>query len=1058
MKPFAPACLLWMLGILTPGICFGQLPFGSITGVVRDPSGGVIGGAAVQVVNRATGQIRTTTTAEEGEYAVPALAPGQYGISVEAGGFQRSARAAIVETGSTTRADFDLRVGDVSDFVTVPAASPQIHYDAPTVGGVITSDQITGLPLNGRSFLDLAKLEPGVQAPTGANRNRTIVAILGAPATNVGGARFTIDGGDVTSVGLGGSQMGFSQEAVQEFQVATVNFDLSSGMTDAGAINVVTRAGGNQLKASAFYFFRDHNLAAYPALRRDPDNPDPYFQRQQFGLALGGALRRDRVFYFGNWERNDQRAVAATTLLAPDFAPLSRITASPLAGDLFSVRLDGKIDRAHTIFARYSRDGSRAFGPTAAISGGSPNAYPSNWNRVVARADQSLVALTSVLRTNLLNDLRVSAFVIRSSVDSPAAQDCAGCLGLGAPAINIPQAGLVIGNSTAIDNVGSRFHLNDSLTWQRRAHRLRLGANWEHNRERNLVWSNQPVTMTLFSPARVRAYNAQPGVSAAQRISMPTAFSTIDDILQLPLQSVTVGVGDPAITQENGGTVRRWATVWLYAEDAWRLHDRLTMTYGVGWGFDGVLNHDLRKPALLAPILGPDALGPTRHNWTNFAPVVGMAWTPSADGKTVFRAGAGRFYRSHGLTSSLDAERVALGPPGLGRQDLPGSSILNWIPGIPGLPLNAPLEFRTSPTLFTGADLMAILPSIRAGLARNLANADPTVQQIQISKQAPRAIFPLDVPNPSAVHLNLGIQRELALGWVLSADAVYRGFSHVPQGGGSIDLNHFNSVRGAAVPRCTTGAQADDPHAFCSLGPINVQKAPFRFTYTGLVARIEKRLSKEFQVLGSYAYSRNSGTNTGNGFNLDDWLQNRGPAATDYTHILNIAGVLRLPAHVDLGFNFSFVSAPPFSAYVGGVDFNGDGTTGDLLPGTTVNVFNRGMGRADLERLVAQFDQQYAGATDPLNTAIPQVRLPAQYSFGDNFHTLDLRVSRSFLTGPRVRVSLIGEAFNLYNASNLSLYSGDLTSPAFGQPSSRVSQIFGSGGPRSFQLAARASF
>ena len=181
---------------------------------------------------------------------------------------------------------------------------------------------------------------------------------------------------------------------------------------------------------------------------------------------------------------------------------------------------------------------------------------------------------------------------------------------------------------------------------------------------------------------------------------------------------------------------------------------------------------------------------------------------------------------------------------------------------------------------------------------------------------------------------------------------MYRRFSHVPQGGGSIDLNHYNSVHGAAVPRCSTGAEAADPHASCSLGPINVQVVPFRFTYKGLIARVEKRLSNGFQLLGSYAYSRNAGTNIGNGFNLDNWLQNRGPAPTDFTHILNVAGVLRLPARFDVGFNFSLASAPPFSAYVGGIDFNGDGTTGDLLPGTTVNAFNRGMGRADLERLL----------------------------------------------------------------------------------------------------------
>ena len=107
---------------------------------------------------------------------------------------------------------------------------------------------------------------------------------------------------------------------MQEFQVSTVNFDLSAGMTDAGAINVVTRAGGNQPHANIFYFFRDHNLAAYPALNRDQSNPDPFFQRQQFGFSLGGPIRRDQIFYFANWEHKPrdtglriQRAAGVST-------------------------------------------------------------------------------------------------------------------------------------------------------------------------------------------------------------------------------------------------------------------------------------------------------------------------------------------------------------------------------------------------------------------------------------------------------------------------------------------------------------------------------------------------------------------------------------------------------------------------------------------------------------------------------------------------------------------------------------------------------------------------
>lgn len=160
-----------------------------------------------------------------------------------------------------------------------------------------------------------------------------------------------------------------------------------------------------------------------------------------------------------------------------------------------------------------------------------------------------------------------------------------------------------------------------------------------------------------------------------------------------------------------------------------------------------------------------------------------------------------------------------------------------------------------------------------------------------------------------------------------------------------------------------------------------------------------------------------------------------------------------------LGFNFAYTGAPPLNAYVGGIDFNGDGTRDDLLPDTTVNVFNRSLGRADLARLVAQFNQTQAGRLDAKGVTIPQLTLPANYSLGDNFHSLDLRLSRTFVWEKRWSLTLLAEVFNAYNAANLSGHSGNLAaSDTFGQPDARFSQVFGSGGPRAFQLAARVSF
>jgi hypothetical protein len=130
-----------------------------------------------------------------------------------------------------------------------------------------------------------------------------------------------------------------------------------------------------------------------------------------------------------------------------------------------------------------------------------------------------------------------------------------------------------------------------------------------------------------------------------------------------------------------------------------------------------------------------------------------------------------------------------------------------------------------------------------------------------------------------------------------------------------------------------------------------------RAIYKGLLLKADKRLPHGFQILGSYAFSRNVGTNAGNGFNLDNWQLNQGPLGSDETQILNLAGTTRLRYGFELGPNFSYSSAPPFSAFIGGIDFNGGGTTGDLLPGTTANAFNRGLGRDDLATLVGEFNQ-----------------------------------------------------------------------------------------------------
>jgi hypothetical protein len=218
------------------------------------------------------------------------------------------------------------------------------------------------------------------------------------------------------------------------------------------------------------------------------------------------------------------------------------------------------------------------------------------------------------------------------------------------------------------------------------------------------------------------------------------------------------------------------------------------------------------------------------------------------------------------------------------------------------------------------------------------------------------------------------------------------------------------------------------------------------------------------QFLASYALGSIKGSNgtevPGNGFNIDNWFENYGPLPTDRRHVLNLSGSVDLPRQFQVSFSVSAYSRPPFSPYVNGVDFNGDGTLSDLLPGITANQFNRGLDKEDLTSLVTRYNQQFANRLTLGGQTAPLLVLPSSIGFNDTFFTQDLRVGRTFsLRSERVRLSLFGEVFNVLNTANLVQYDGNIANPAgFAQPGARSTQIFGSGGPRAFQLGMRVSF
>lgn len=1051
---FLRVALFFCFLLGTVGSLLGQLPSGGMAGAVWDSTGAVVPDARLVARSVVTGLERTTATNPGGSFAFPLLPPGVYELDVHAEGFQNPRKRVVVQTGATTRVEIELAVDVLEQVVEALDTLPELRYDWHGVDGVVSRFQIENLPLNGREFLQLSILEPGVTAaPRGGFFTRQFdVSVLGASSNQT---RYTLDGSPIHNPLSGGTPQNASQEVVQEFQVQTVNFDLATGLTGAGAVNVVTRSGGNELHGSGFFFFRDNNLSAYPALRREPRNPDPFFARRQWGFRVGGPILRDRVFFFTNLEQSNQDGVFTIQPRSPDFASFGGIFPSPFDSTQVSARFDVRVNEKNMAFLRYSHNGNDGFAPPT----GQGN-LPSNWSANSNWVDQSVGSLSSVVRPNLINELRFSYWYWQSRNLPPDRSNCPGeCVGLGLPEISILGSDLVAGNFVLTPQGGDtrRYHLTDNVSWQRGRHSMRFGFEWQYERSGGFLEFVEPASMVLYSPEIVRAFNADPRVPPQARIPLPDSFQTLDDVLQLPLVGFSVGFGDPTLPPRFAFDEARNDHLWrLYWQDSWRLRSRLTLNYGLSYFYHPDLaNHTLSKPEFLEPVLGKDGLRPTRRDRNNFGPMLGFAWNVSRDNRTVVRAGSGVYYELP-LDSLRLRELSTIGPRGAGRFIVDGSIVPNPVPGVPGVPLFTPLNFPNGPTNFRGSQVLQILPEVKVLLERQLgdpSNTDLGVRNIEIFRQG-TGLIARDFATPYSIHVNAGIQRELATHLVVSVDYVYR--RSVRQNMGDIDLNHWGNVRGPVIRPCQ-GLEFLDETAQCSTGPITAQVSGGLATYQGLLVKLEKRWSGRYQLRGSYALSSNHGFN--GIIDNDDWFASQGPRDADRRHVFTFSGIADLPWGLRLSGVSKILSGPPFRAQLFGLDLDGDGTLNDLLPSTGWNELNRGLDAEAFRMRVSEFNSSVAGGLTPAGQPIPALALPEQFAFGDSIFSQDLRLAKIFKFWDRYELNIFGEVFNLFNVANLDGHGVNVTqSSSFGQPNRRTTQIFGSGGPRAFQLGARISF
>src|SRR6202041_920881 len=266
---------------------------GSIVGTVTDPQGAVISGARVTITNKGTQQTITTNTTSAGTYASGALIPGDYVVRIEAQGFTSVDLPVVVQVNTTSSGNLQLAVGQSSQIVEVQGNEVAVNTEQATVQGVLTSEQIENLPINGRNFLDLAQLEPGVQIQDGGNFDPTK---NGFSSISFGGrfgrsARIQVDGVDVSDENVGTTTEDIPASAISEFSVAQSTLDLSNSLTSSGAVNVVTKSGTNAFHGEGFGAFRDSSQAAvFPGIGTQ-------FQRSQYGGDFGGAIIKDKLFF-----------------------------------------------------------------------------------------------------------------------------------------------------------------------------------------------------------------------------------------------------------------------------------------------------------------------------------------------------------------------------------------------------------------------------------------------------------------------------------------------------------------------------------------------------------------------------------------------------------------------------------------------------------------------------------------------------------------------------------------------------------------------------------------
>jgi hypothetical protein len=1037
--------ILWVAIVMVA--CLAQRASGQVgasaaqlNGSVKDESGGSVAKTSITLRETETNRTYTAVSNESGFYVFPNLPPGRYELVAEATGFARSTQTGIaLSVGQVATLDVTVKIAASAERVTVTTEAAPVEPTRTEVSAVISASQIQSLPISGRLFTDFALLTPGVT--TGRTSLQSTITEAEVTRISFGGMRdlsnmVTVDGADTINTATGSQRGTPSQEAVSEFRVVNNSFGAEQGRAMGGIVNIITKSGTNELHGSLYDYFENGALNARALLQPVATSSTPAvtktLRQNQFGGTLGGPLKKDKTFFYLNYEgqRRGEAPVQSPELTSNlalinaakailGIAPESINTLKTQDTDKGLVKLDHQINNNHRLSLRYNIEDARNLNVLVGdtLDGGGIGAPSSGHNNFLR--DQSLVGiLSSQLKPSLINTALVQYARRHSSF--PGAT--------GEPNLDLPNSLLMGHNFGVFDaTYESRGQFADSLYWVKGAHLAKFGVDYNHVND-HIIWPG-------FSPMRIVLPGINCLVDFANYVGslkgIPASSYLTSNFAEGPCPLALPPNGNPGLNNppspfpaapgpnpadfENGTPVVFWpsplgpgdnATVngtippavntnWqnayppdqtknyfsdithsyygFFAQDQWRVTSKLTLNYGLRWDFEKGLEKQIKD------------------NYKGFQPRVGLAYSP--DKHTVIRAGFGIFDDRYNLsflfvtfpqrstTFCLDPACASTLPlPGVRQGGLNGTYSLSQLPFIPGTPFGIePADAAANLIRFGTYQPVQMITNLVAGTFSPVGNGTvETKSKIPYSEQG-----------------SFEIDREIGKGLVVNAGYLFVSAHHqvraenlnvCPPGGATTGL--FTCAPAPpALPGFAAGKQ-NFSGILIPVGLLYYTDDSGNSVYHGATLSVTQHAGQYFRLNANYTFSKtlDDGTFTTFVSTPQDFYNRaaeRGNSNQDVRH----------------RFVANFTASGPKQTFLRNTELSGIVTLQGARPFTSFVGFDAN------------------GDTNPVTDRVGSSARNTYW--GDKFQTVDLRVLQYFKFREKQRIDVALDIFNTFNRPNV---------------------------------------